>query len=83
MTKSYILNGDKMQPQKNVQQTDPIEQTMRKVVWGFIAISTVISLIYLWFDHSQLEKQVDENKATINQEAAATSGSPNDTPTGE
>ncbi len=83
MTKTSILNGDKMQPQKNVQQTDPVEQTMRKVVWGFIAISTVISLIYLWFDHRQLKKQVDENKATINQEAAATNGSANNTPTGE
>ncbi len=54
---------------KEKEQTDPIEKTMRRVAWGFIAISTVISLIYLWVDYQQ---QTSENniKAAINKETA-------------
>ncbi len=54
---------------KEKEQIDPVEKTMRRVVWSFIAISTVISLIYLWVDSRQ---QTSENniKAAINKETA-------------
>ncbi|MCP3898606.1 MAG: hypothetical protein GY707_02605 [Desulfobacteraceae bacterium] len=45
-----ITNQKIMITKKEREQQDPVEKTMRRVVWGFIAISTVISLIYLWFD---------------------------------
>ncbi len=54
---------------KEKEQPDPVEKTMRRVVWGFIAISIVFSLIFLWVDSQQ---QISENnfKAAINKETA-------------
>ncbi len=52
---------------KEKEQTDPVEKTMRRVVWGFIAISTVFTLIYLWVD-SQQHTPENNVKTTINKE---------------
>ncbi len=54
---------------KEQEQIDPIEKTMRRVVWGFIAISIVISFIYLWVDSRQ---QPSENsiETAVNKETA-------------
>ncbi len=53
---------------KEKEQIDPIEKTMRRVVWGFIAISIVMSLIYLWVDSRQ-QGSGNSVKAAISKEA--------------
>ena len=51
------------------EQIDPVERTMRRVVWGFIAISTVISMLYLWFDSKQQAIETDMKSATSQETA--------------
>ena len=61
-----------MQEKNSENQPDPIEQTMRRVVVGFIAISIVFSFIFLWFDNRQMKQETITEPDSVQTEQPST-----------
>ncbi len=61
-----------MQEKNSENQPDPIEQTMRKVVVGFIAISIAFSFIFLWLDNRQMKQETITEPDSVQTEQPST-----------